>query len=84
MSFTSTDVDFQIYDNTNNVTKSFSALSVSNGSHIKILVESNQIRYFVDGTEKTGAKWTGSIGTFRCGIRATGTITFKNFMVYPI
>ena len=81
---TSTNADIQIYDNTNNCTRSFNVLGITGGNQVKILVESDKIRYFVDGVEKTPQQWNVSVDTFRIGLRGTGTITFKNFMIYPI
>ena len=81
---TSTNADIQIYDNTNNCTRSFNVLGITGNNQVKILVESDKIRYFVDGVEKTPQQWNVSVDTFRVGLRGTGTITFKNFMIYPI
>ena len=80
----STDAGIQIYDNTNNCARTFAQLGITGNNHVKILVESDKIRYFVDGVEKTLQQWNVSVGTFRVGLRGTGTITFKNFMIYPI
>lgn len=80
----SSDGGTQIYDNTNNCARTFAQLGVTGNNHVKILVESDKIRYFVDGVEKTSLQWNLSIGTFRVGLRGTGTITFKDFMIYPI
>ena len=81
---TSTNADIQIYDNTNNCTRSFNVLGITGNNQVKILVESDKIRYFVDGVEKTPQQWNVSVDTFRVGLRGTGTITFKDFMIYPI
>lgn len=80
----SSNADIQVYDNTNNATRSFNVLGITGNNQIKILVESDKIRYFVDDVEKTSSQITVTIGTFRVGLRGTGTITFKNFMIYPI
>ena len=80
----STDADIQVYDNTNNATRSFNVLGITGGNHVKIVVESDRIRFFVDDVEKTASQITVTMGTFRVGLRGTGTITFKNFMIYPI
>lgn len=84
VSVTSTDADIQLYDNTNNVTRSFNVLGITGNNHVKIVVESDKIRYFVDDVEKTAQQYNLTMGTFRVGLRATGTVTFKNFMIYPI
>lgn len=78
------DGGIQIYDNTNNCSRAFSQLGITGNNHIKILVESDKIRYFVDNVEKTSYQYDLSIGTFRVGLRGTGTITFKDFMIYSI
>ena len=83
-SISSENADFQIYDNTNNCTRSFRNLGITNNDHVKILVESEKIRYFVNDIEKTNSAFDIAIGTFRCGFRATGSLTFKNFVIYPV
>ena len=81
----SNNADFQIYDNNNNCTRSFGALGITgNNDHVKILVGSNKIRYFINDVEQTNLTYDISISTFRCGLRATGTLSFKNFVIYPI
>ena len=80
----STDADIQVYDNTNNATRSFNVLGITGGNQVKILVESDRIRFFVDDVEKTASQITVTMDTFRVGLRGTGTITFKNFMIYPV
>ena len=80
----SSNADIQVYDNTNNSTRSFNVLGITGNNQVKILVESDKIRYFVDDVEKTASQITVTMGTFRVGLRGTGTITFKNFMIYPI
>ena len=80
----STDAGVQIYDETNNCSRTLAQLGVTGNNHVKIIVESNKIRYVIDDVEKTSQQFDISIGTFRVGFRGTGTLTFKNFMIYPI
>lgn len=80
----SSDGGIQIYDGNNNCSRTFTQLEINGNNHIKIVVESDRIRYYVDGVEKTNYGYDLTIGTFRVGLRGTGMITFKDFMIYPI
>ena len=84
VSFDSTNLDFQIYDNTNNATRSANALGITENSKLKIVNDGTSVKYYVDGVEKTSLQFNYSMETCRVGLRATGTVTFKNFMIYPI
>ena len=84
VSFDSTNLDFQLYDNTNNAIRSANALGITGNNHLKIVNDGTSVKYYVDGVEKTSLQFNYSMGTCRVGLRATGTVTFKNFMIYPI
>ena len=84
VSFNSSNLDFQLYDNTNNATRSASALGITGGNHLKIVNDGTSVKYYVDGIEKPSLQYNYAMGTCRVGLRATGTVTFKNFMIYPI
>ena len=82
VSVTSSDLDFQLYDGTTNATRSANILGITGNNHLRIVNDGSTIKYFVDGVEKTAQQYTYSMGTCRVGIRATGTVTFRNFMIY--
>lgn len=84
VSFDSTNLDFQIYDNTNNAARSASALGITENSKLKIVNDGTSVKYYVDDVEKPLLQYNYAMGTCRVGLRATGTVTFKNFMIYPI
>ena len=84
VSFDSTNLDFQLYDNTNNAIRSANALGITGNNHLKIVNDGTSVKYYVDGVEKPSLQYNYAMGTCRVGLRATGTVTFKNFMIYPI
>ena len=80
----SSDADIQLYDETYNATRSFNVLGITGACHVKIENTGTSINYYINDVEKTAQQYNYSMGTCRVGLRGTGTITFKNFMIYQI
>ena len=80
--------DFQIFDQTNNCTRTFAELGCTSNNHIKIVNHGTIVKYYVDGVEKTSKQFNYAMGICRMGFRNTSssqeTIKFKNFVIYPV
>ena len=83
----STNGVIQIYDNSASTfyQKYFSGLGISSACHVKIVKDGQTFKTYVDGTELTSQQVSSNItGACRVGFRsqATGTLTFKNLVIY--
>ena len=79
--------DIQIYDGTNNATRSFAELEITGDNHLKIVIDGTSVKYFVDSVEVSSKQFNLNIGTARVGFRTLSTgssIKYKNFCIYPI
>ena len=66
--------------------KNFTSFPLTSNNKIKIIVETNQIRYFCDGVELTPISVTSTL-PYRVGFTlydSTSEIVFKDFKIYPI
>ncbi|DBA59611.1 TPA_asm: hypothetical protein CBHJFHIM_00051 [Methanobrevibacter gottschalkii virus vir075] len=76
---------FQLYDGTNNFIRTFSELGITNNSHLYVRWEDSTIRICVNDELKVTAPV--NLNKSRVGFQTyhdLASITFKNFMIYPI
>lgn len=81
-------VYLQISDGTNgDRNRTISQMGVTTSNHILIEVRSDSIKYYKDGTEITGIRYSNiTQGTSRVGIflQNTASVKIKDFKIYPI
>ena len=78
-----TQADLQVYDQTYNAVRSMTNLGITTNNHLKIVVDTDSIKYYVDGVEKTTQQYDYTMGTSKVSLRSnSGSITYRNFKIY--
>ena len=78
-------VRFQLYDGTTNHNKPFGELGITDNSHLLVRWEGSTVRYYVNDELKFTVPV--NLNESRVGFQTyhdLASITFKNFMIYPI
>jgi len=76
-----------LYSQTCNATKSFADLGITGECHVKVTIEDNYIKYYVDDEEVVSHRVSNTATSpFRVGFRlgASESIKFKNFAIYSL
>lgn len=75
------DPSIRIAEGNNEIRKSFDELNISNGSHVKIISNTSDLTYIVDG--KVVDKKEKSLTNAQIGFRLiNATVEYKNFKIY--